>query len=160
VEQYLLIVVLLAALFGLRRFLSEAPGLVIRAVKDNDQAVRASGISVTWCKTKALFIASLLGCFAGAYYIHMYRNVGVSSFALDHSILPIAVAVIGGAGTLAGAVVGSLLIVPLGELLRDFGSLRIAVYALILTGFIVYRSEGLIPFAARKYEQFERWIEI
>ncbi len=160
VERYGLILLLLAALFGLRRFVSEAPGLVIRAVKDNDQAVRASGISVTWCKTKALFIASLPGCFAGAYYIHMYRNVGVSSFALDHSILPIAATVIGGAGTLVGAVVGSLLIVPLGELLRDFGSLRIAVYALVLTSLVVLRSEGLIPFAARKYEQFERWVEI
>ncbi|MCP4657734.1 MAG: branched-chain amino acid ABC transporter permease [bacterium] len=160
VEQYALIAVLLAALFALRRFAAESPGLVLRAVKDNDQAVRASGISVAWCKTRALFIASLLGCFAGAYYIHLYRNVGVSSFALDLSILPIAVAVIGGSGTLVGAVVGSLVMVPLGELLRDFGSLRIVVYALVLTGFVVFRSEGLIPFAARKYQQFERWVEV
>ncbi|MHC4549386.1 MAG: branched-chain amino acid ABC transporter permease [Planctomycetota bacterium] len=160
VEQYALIAVLLAALFGLRRFAAEAPGLVIRAVKDNDQAVRASGISVTRCRTRALLVASLLGCFAGAYYIHMYRNVGVSAFALDLSILPIAATVIGGAGTLVGAVVGSLLVVPLGELLRDFGSLRIAVYALVLTVVIVWRSEGLIPFVARKYQQFERWVEV
>lgn len=159
-EQYAIIAVLLAALFALRRFASEAPGLVIRAIKDNDQAVRASGISVTWCRTKAVFIASLLGCFAGAYYIHLYRSVGVSAFAFDLSIMPIAATVIGGSGTLVGAVVGSLILVPLGELLRDFGSLRITVFALILTGFVAFRSEGLIPWAARKYHQFERWVEV
>jgi branched-chain amino acid transport system permease protein len=160
VEQYALIIVLLVALFVLRRFTSEDPGLVIRAVKDNDQAVRASGISVTRWRAKTLFIASLLGCFAGAYYVHMYRSVGVSSFALDLSILPIAASVIGGGGTLVGPLIGSLMLVPLGELLREFGSLRIAVYALVLTGFIVYRSEGLLPFVARKYKQFERWVEV
>jgi branched-chain amino acid transport system permease protein len=160
VEPYALIVLVLMALFGLRRFVVEAPGLVIRAVKDNDQAVRASGISVTWCRTKALFLAALLGCLAGAYYTHLYGNVGVSSFALDLSIVPIAATVIGGAGTLVGALVGSLVVVPLGELLRDFGSLRIVVYALVLTAVIVFRSEGILPFAARKYQQFERWVEV
>lgn len=160
VEQYVLIAVLLAVLFGLRRFVVEDPGLVLRAVKDDDQAVRASGISVTWLRTRALFIAALPSCFAGACYVHLYRSVGVSAFALDLSILPIAVTVIGGPGTLAGPVLGSLLLVPLGELLRDFGSLRIAVYALVLTGFVVLRGEGLLPFAARKYQQFERWVDV
>ncbi len=159
-EQYVLIVVLLATLFGLRRFVVEDPGLVLRAVKDDDQAVRASGISVTSLRARALFIAALPSCFAGACYVHLYKSVGVSAFALDLSILPVAVTVVGGAGTLAGPVVGSLLLVPLGELLRDFGSLRIAIYALVLTGFVVLRGEGLLPFAARKYQQLERWVDV
>ena len=160
VEQYVLIAALLLGMFGLRRFLAEDQGLVIRAVKENDQAVRASGISVAWTKTKAVFIASMFGCFAGAYYTHMYRSVGISAFALDLSIMPIAATVIGGGGSLAGAVVGSLLLVPLSEILRDFGTLRIVAYALILTGFIVFKSEGLLNYATRKYEQFERWAEL
>jgi branched-chain amino acid transport system permease protein len=160
VEQYALIGATLAALFALRRFITEDAGLVLRAVKDNDQAVRASGIGVTWAKSKAVFIAALLGCFAGAYYIHMYRNVGISSFALDLSIMPIAATVIGGGGRLVGAVVGSLILVPLSELLRDFGSLRIVAYAVILTAFVVFRSEGLMTWMTRKYQQVERWVKV
>lgn len=160
VEAYALILLTLAALFGLRRLSTETLGIVIRAVKDNDQAVRAAGISVTRCRTKALFIAALLGCLAGAYFTHMYGNVGISAFAMDYSIQPIAATVIGGSGTLVGPLVGSLLLVPLIEVLRDLGTLRIAIYALLLTGVIVFRSEGLIPFAARKYYQFERWVDV
>ena len=160
VEQYGLIAAMLLAVFGLRRYLAEDPGLVIRGVKENDQSVRASGISVTRVKLKAVYLASLLGCFAGAYYIHMYRSVGISAFALDLSIMPIAATVIGGGGTLVGPVIGALVLVPLSELLRDFGSLRIVAYALLLTGFVVLRSEGILVFAARKYHQFERWVEV
>lgn len=159
IESYALISVLLLGLFALRRFLAEDAGLVIRAVKENDQSVRASGISVAWTKTKAVFIASLFGCFAGAYYVHMYRNVGISSFALDLSIMPIAATVIGGTG-LVGALIGAIILVPLSELLRDFGTLRIVVYSLVLMGFVVFRSEGIMNYASRKYQQFERWVEV
>lgn len=159
-EAYGIVAVLLLGAFGLRRLLAEDPGLVIRAVKENDQAVRASGISVAWVKTQAVFLAALFGCFAGAYYVHMYRNVGISAFALDLSIMPIAATVIGGGGSLAGAIIGSLLLVPLSELLRDFGALRIVIYSLVLTGFVVFRSEGILNFATRKYQQFERWVDV
>ncbi|PLX40854.1 MAG: branched-chain amino acid ABC transporter permease [Deltaproteobacteria bacterium] len=159
-EQYGLILAMFIALFGLRRFVNMDGGLVIRAVKDNDQSVRASGISVTRTKAKAVFLASLTGCFAGAYYIHMYSNVGISSFALDLSIMPIAATIIGGAGTLVGPVLGAAILVPLSEFLRDFGSLRIVVYALVLTGFVVFRSEGLMNYMTRKYQQVERWVKI
>ena len=85
---------------------------------------------------------------------------GISLFALDFSIMPIAATVIGGGGSLAGALVGSLIIVPISELLRAFGTLRIAIYALILTAFIVFRSEGIMVYAQRKYHQFERWVKV
>jgi len=53
-----------------------------------------------------------------------------------------------------------LILVPLSELLRAFGTLRIAFYALILTGFIVLKSEGIMVYAQRKYHQFERWVKV
>ena len=68
VEQYWVIVVLLLFLFGIRRLANTDLGLVFRAVKDNDQAVRASGINITHYKALAVFIASSTGCMAGAVW--------------------------------------------------------------------------------------------
>jgi branched-chain amino acid transport system permease protein len=160
VEQYSLIVIILLALFGLRRFVNMDIGLVFRAVKDNDQAVKASGLSITFYKTLAVFISSGLACLAGAYLVHIYMWAGISTLALDFSIIPIAATVIGGGGTLVGPVLGSLILVPVSELLRAFGTLRIVFYALILMAFIVFRSEGLMVYAQRKYHQFEKWIKV
>jgi branched-chain amino acid transport system permease protein len=160
IEQYLLVVAVLVAVFFLRRMITEDIGLVFSGVKDNDQAVKASGINITRYKALGIFIASSLGCFAGALLSHIYMWAGISQFALDFSIIPIAATVIGGGGTLIGPVIGCLILVPVSELLRDFGTLRIAVYAIVLTLFIVYKSEGIMVYAARKYEQFERWVSI
>ena len=159
-EQYLLIAGVLVFLFALRRLVNEDVGLVFRGLKDNDQAVKASGINITTYKALGVFIASLMGCFGGACLAHIYMWAGISQFALDFSIIPIAATVVGGGGTLVGPVLGCMILVPISELLRDFGTLRIAVYAVILTGFIVFKSEGLMVYGTRKYEQFERWVEI
>lgn len=159
-EGYTAIIITLVVLFGLRRLVNEDVGLVLRGVKDNDQSVKASGISVTFAKALAVFIASAIGCFAGAYLSHLYMWAGLSLFALDFSIMPIAATVIGGGGTLVGALIGSFILVPLSELLRSFGTLRIVFYSLVLTAFIVFKSEGLMVYAQRKYHQFERWAKV
>lgn len=160
VESYGIILMLLVWLFGLRRLVNEDLGLILRGVKDNDQAVRASGISVTRYKAVAVFISCSMGCLGGAYLVHLYMWAGISLFAMDFSVIPIAATVIGGGGTLVGPLVGSLILVPISELLREFGTLRIAFYSLILMGFIVLRSEGLMVWAQRRYHQFERWVRI
>jgi branched-chain amino acid transport system permease protein len=160
VEQYFVLGAVLLLLFGIRRLVNLDIGLVFRAVKDNDQAVRASGISVTFYKSVCVFIASGLGCLGGACLVHIYMWSGISQFALDFSILPIAATAIGGAGTLVGPVLGCFILVPISELLRDFGTLRIVFYALILVAFIVFRSEGIMVYGQRKYHQFERWVKV
>ena len=160
IEQYFVILMVLLFLFGVRRLVNLDLGLVLRAVKDNDQAVRASGMSITFYKAVAVFISSAMGCLGGASIVHIYMWSGMSLFALDFSILPIAATVIGGAGTLVGPVLGCLILVPVSELLREFGTLRIVFYSLILVGFVVFRSEGIMVYGERKYHQFQRWVKV
>lgn len=159
-EQYLILIVAISALFALRRVVNEDIGLVFRAIKDNDQAVKASGIDITRYKALGLFIAALMGSFGGAYLSHLYGWLGISLFALDFSILPIAVCVMGGGGTLAGPFLGAFILIPLSETLRGFGQLRVVLYCLILVGFIIYKPEGLLNYLQRKYHQFEYWEEV
>jgi len=160
VEQYLILGMIVVSLFAIRRLVNEDIGLILRGIKDNDQAVRASGISITAYKTKAVFIASLMGCFGGAYLSHLYGWLGLSLFAMDFSILPIAACVMGGMGSLVGPVLGAFILTPMSEALRGFGQLRVVLYCLILIGFMVYKPEGLMNYIERKYHQFEHWEEV
>ncbi len=160
VDLYLILAVVILSLFVMRRLVNEDIGLILRGIRDNDQAVRASGISITSYKTKAVLIASLMGCFGGAYLSHLYGWLGISLFAMDFSILPIAATVLGGMGTLVGPVLGAFILTPMSEALRGFGQLRVVLYCLILIGFIVYKPEGLMNYLQRKYHQFEHWEEV
>ncbi len=159
-EIYLVAFVLLGALFGFRRMMDSDYGLVLKGIADNDRSVMNAGINIYGFKAQALFIASSIGAFSGAFMTHVYMFVGMPVFALDYSILPIAAAVVGGPGTLAGATLGACILVPLSEILRGIGGLRIVLYGLFLVVFIVGLPEGLFHYIQRKYHQFERWVEV
>ena len=159
-ELYLILGALLAALFGFRRMMDSDYGLVLKGINDNDRSVMNAGINIYWFKAQALFIASSIGAFAGAFVTHVYMFVGMPVFALDYSILPIAAAIVGGPGTLAGSTLGAFILVPLSEILRGIGGLRIVIYGLFLVVFIVALPEGIFHYVKRKYHQFERWVEV
>jgi len=159
-ELYLILAAVLVSLFAIRRLVNEDMGIILRGVKDNDQAVRASGIDITAYKTRAVFIAAMLGCFGGAYLSHLYGWLGLSLFAMDFSILPIAATVMGGMGSLVGPVLGAFILTPMSEALRGFGQLRVVLYCLILIAFMVYKPEGIMNFLQRKYHQFEKWEKV
>jgi len=160
IELYLIMGVLMAALFGFRRLLASDYGLVLKAICDNDRSVINAGINIYWFKAQALFISSCIGALTGAFMTHVYMFVGMPVFALDYSILPIAAAIVGGPGTLAGATLGAFILVPLSEILRGIGGLRIVFYGLFLVVFIVALPEGIFHYVQRKYNQFERWVEV
>lgn len=160
VAVYLMIIMLFVAIFGLRRLCGEDIGLVFAGVKDNDQAVMASAVNVTRVKMYALFIATIIGCFAGAFVSHFSGFAGLSLFAVDFTIMPIAACIMGGPGTIAGPALGAFILAPLSELLRGFGQLRVVLYCVVLVGFILFKPEGLLNWATRKYNQFEHWVKV
>lgn len=160
VDMYIIVAALLVALFGLRRMMNSDYGLVLKAINDNDRSVMNAGINIYWFKIQILFISSSIGAFAGAFMTHVYMFVGMPVFALDYSILPIAAAVVGGPGSLAGATMGAVILVPLSEALRGIGGLRIVFYGLFLVVFVVGLPEGIFHYIQRKYNQFERWVEV
>ncbi len=160
VESYVIVLVTLFALFAFRRLVTTDYGLVLKAIKDNDRAVMSVGINIYWMKAQALFITGCVGSFCGAFLTHVYGFVGMPSFALDYSILPLSAAVVGGMGTFAGSFIGAFILVPLSEALRGIGGLRIVLYSLFLVVFIVALPEGIFHYIQRKYQQFERWVEV
>jgi branched-chain amino acid transport system permease protein len=157
---YLAVAGFLCCLFIFRRVINSDYGLVLRAIRDDDRAVMSGAINIYWRKIQAIFISGCVGAFAGALMTHHYQFLGMSAFALDYSILPVAAVAFGGPGTFAGAALGSMVLVPLSEALRALGGLRIAIYCGILILSIIGLPEGVFHYMSRKYHQFERVVEV
>lgn len=160
VELYLVTGAALCTTVAFRRLIATDFGLVFHAVRDNERAVVAAGFDVQRVKAQAVFIAALPAAFAGAFVTHRYQFVGMPAFALEYSTLPLISAVVGGAGSFLGPLVGSFILVPLSEAMREFGSLRVVLYSLVLLVFTVGLPEGLFRYAARKYGQTERRVAL
>ena len=160
IELYIALVAVWVALFSSRRLLGTDYGLVLRGINDNDRSVISSGINIYLYKAQALYIGALMSGFAGALMTQTYMFVGMPVFALDYSILPIAAAAVGGMGTIAGPMLGAFILVPLSEILRGLGGMRIIIYSIFLVIFIVALPEGIFHYVKRKYNQFERWVKV
>ena len=160
VELYLANIFMLVCMFGSRWLFDTDYGLVLRGIRDNDRAVLAAGIRITWRRTQAVFLAALPGTFAGVLLTHHYQFVGMPAFSIEYSLLPLASAIIGGAGSFTGASVGAFIVVPISEILRGFGTLRMVIYAIILIFVTVGLPEGVFNYIERKYYQFERLVPI
>jgi branched-chain amino acid transport system permease protein len=157
-EQYVLIGAVLVVVFGLQRLLSTDYGLVLRAIRENDRSVLASGVPIGRHKAQAVFLAALPACLAGGFLTYHYQAVGIAAFALDYSLLPLTAAIVGGQGSIVGAAVGAFILVPLSEALRAFGTLRVVAYSLLLVLFVVAIPEGIFHYLRRRYHQYERQV--
>jgi ABC-type branched-subunit amino acid transport system ATPase component/ABC-type branched-subunit amino acid transport system permease subunit len=99
------LVVGLGAASALRR---SVPGRLIIATRDNEQAVATYGVAPTSVKLAVLAVSGMLGGAAGALWASAHRVANVDQFTPDLSIAVLAIPVVGGLGSLAGAIVGAL----------------------------------------------------
>lgn len=132
-------------------------GLMLRASREDEAAAQASGVNILRARWIAFVLSAFLSGVAGALYAHFLGALRVETYYLDLTFLVIAMLVIGGTGSLTGAVFGALAISLLTELLRQaeigamIGGVRIAapagigdsVLALLMLAIILFRPKGI-----------------
>ncbi len=100
---YVILVVIVLCGFMVRNLLRTRYGRCLSAVRDNDRAADAMGIHPGLTKVYAFGLAGFFAGVAGALHAYVYRGVGIESFTLHESISYLAMAIVGGLGTLNGA---------------------------------------------------------
>ena len=93
--------------------------LLLRASREDEDAARSVGVHVVRHRLIAFVVSGFLSGIAGVLLGHFLGTVRVESFYLDLTFLIVAMLVIGGMGSLTGAVVGAVTIAGLSELLRE-----------------------------------------
>ncbi|WP_338451094.1 branched-chain amino acid ABC transporter permease [Niallia oryzisoli] len=107
-DFYLISLVLMIFVFlVLRRFIHSPLGRVIQAIRENEQRTESLGYSVLHYKIIASVISGVIAGVAGMLYSISLRFVNTSVFAIDITLDALLMTIIGGVGTLVGAVIGS-----------------------------------------------------
>lgn len=118
-------------------------GNALRAVREDDQCADAMGLNVVRLKIEVFAIACFLAGIAGALWAHTTGYVNPGDFRFAESILILAMVVVGGLGSLPGAVVGAALLLLLPEALRTIGEVRILMVGLVMFLCILFLPKGL-----------------
>jgi branched-chain amino acid transport system permease protein len=100
---YVILVCIVLSGFMLRNLLRTRYGRCLSAVRDNDRAADAMGMHPGLTKVYAFGLAGFFAGIAGALHAYLYRGVGIESFSLHESITYLAMAIVGGLGTLNGS---------------------------------------------------------
>ena len=139
-------------LLAIRLLMRGSFGRSLMALRDSESAARAFGKDVALLKTEAVVIGCFMAGVAGALFAFQEAFVNVESFTLDQSVLVLAMVIIGGVGTLAGPLVGALLLLLLPAGLtflpflppEDIGSVQQLIYGLAMTVLMIFRPAGLL----------------
>ncbi len=133
----------LIALFIVHRLMHSFYGNAVRAAREDEECARALGLATRRLRTEVYVVHAMLMGAAGALYAHTNQFIGPDNFVLLESALVLTAIVVGGLGSLPGAVIGALIMVLLPELLREIGHLRALVFGLVLFFSILFLPRGV-----------------
>lgn len=139
---YLALVVILV--FISYRIVHSKFGRVFKAIRDNVEAVEASGINIANLKIKAFTLAAIYGCFGGAMYAHLMGYINPTQFTQDLSANYLVMMVFGGIGTVSGCILGASTITILPEILRFLQTYYWLVFSVITLIFVIFLPNGVV----------------
>ncbi len=143
---------MLGLIYLISRFIIKSSfGRVLKAIRDDEQAIQVFGYNVLYFKLTIFVISACLAAVAGSLFASYITFVDPSSFVLMESIFILAIIILGGLANLKGAVLGALFLILLPEVLRFVGfpsdiaaQMRQVIYGLILILLMLYRPQGLM----------------
>jgi ABC-type branched-subunit amino acid transport system ATPase component/ABC-type branched-subunit amino acid transport system permease subunit len=124
-------------------------GKAMRAVRDSETAAESIGLNPVTIKTMAFALSAACAGLAGALFAPLSGFVTPSTFNFLQSILFVLVVIVGGAGTVAGPVVGAALVVLLPELLAALAEYRLLFFGALLLAVLWIAPEGIVGAATR-----------
>jgi branched-chain amino acid transport system permease protein len=96
-------------------------GFQLRAIKNNEEVARSLGINVHWAKIKTYAIATAFVSLVGSFHACYIKNIEPEdTMSLDISILIALMAMLGGAGSLWGPIIGASVLIPLKSYLKEW----------------------------------------
>jgi branched-chain amino acid transport system permease protein len=125
-------------------------GRILCAIRDDEEAARSLGFSTVFYKLGAMALSSALVGACGVFYAQYVLYIDPASvLSLSLSVLMALIVILGGAGTVAGPIVGAAILVPLSEYSRVMfsGSGRnvdLLIYGMLIMIIAVYRPDGLM----------------
>jgi len=146
---YVMLGLLAVALWLTRRLERSRLGYTLAAIRENEDAAEASGVDTRRAKLSAMALSAFLTALGGTFYAQYFSFVDPTlAFGVPVSVEILLRPIVGGPGTLAGPLLGSLVLTPLSELtrwaIRGRPGVDLMIYGAILVLVITFLPRGLI----------------
>ena len=138
---YLFVIVTVVVVHNL---VNSSYGRAFISIRDDEIAAEAMGVDTTRFKVMSFVISSMFAGIAGGLFGHFVMYLHPNSFLFTTSFYLIIMIVVGGLGTIEGAIIGAALVTVILEVFRGFGPYRLVNFAVLLVLIMLYRPSGLM----------------
>jgi branched-chain amino acid transport system permease protein len=137
--------------FLLWRLVNSPFGRILKAIREDEIFAISLGKDVAMFKISVFIISASLASVGGSFFAYYVSFIDPTSFTVMESIFILSIVIIGGAGSLKGSIIGSLLLIFIPELLRFIGmpssmaaNIRQIFYGILLVLFMMFRPQGIL----------------
>lgn len=161
-QQYLVILsIFIFFVWGIANIMRSPSGRAMIAVRDSETSARSLGINVRNTKILAFFISTTITGVAGGLFAHQMLYLSPETFGITESLKLVLMIVVGGLGSITGAIYGAVFIAflpniidmiktVLPEAISAKSGMEQLILGLIISGFIIFEPTGI----------YGRWIKI
>ncbi|MBU1001233.1 MAG: branched-chain amino acid ABC transporter permease [Proteobacteria bacterium] len=149
---YLAIFLVAAVYFLLKRVEDSRLGRAWFAIREDPMAAASCGVNILNYKVIAFAISAAIGAVGGSFYARWYLFLSPDMFKFWESFLVLCMVVLGGLGNLRGALFGAVIMVSMGEVLREIlpalglpPEVRFLVYGLLMVLIMRFKPAGFFP---------------
>ncbi len=141
---YVAVALLGTAMWVCVRLARSRIGRAWAAIREDELAAQCAGIDVIWMKLAALGCGAAIAGVAGGFYAAKQGTISPDSFDFILSVMLLAMVVLGGLGSVVGAVLGAVILTVVPELLRGVSQYRMLLFGVTMLLMMRFRPEGLL----------------
>jgi len=135
---------MVAIYFVLSLYARSKHGIILKAIRADEDATQSAGINTAYYKIEAFAISGFMAGIGGGVFTHSQMHIGPTMLSGYLSVIVVLLAMIGGMGTIVGPLLGAICLSIVNESLRIVEEYRIIIYTGLLIFFIYLAPDGLV----------------
>jgi branched-chain amino acid transport system permease protein len=153
---YLFLLLALGSLGLMRQIVRSNIGYYMRAIRDDEEAALTMGVDTVKWKRFVFAVSSLFAGIAGGFYGHYIGLLSPALIKFNEMAVIIIMVILGGLRSFWGPVIGAVFIEVLSELLREYGEIRMVLFALLVIVIMRVYRDGIMGMLQSSYKRYLR----
>ncbi len=149
---YIIVGLVIFTIFFINRLENSRIGRAWIALKDDEIACQSMGIDKAKTKLRAFALGATWAGMGGVVFAAKTTFINPASFTIWESVIILCTVVLGGMGSIAGVIVGAMLLILLPEYLRAFAEFRMICFGAVLVLMMVFKPGGMIENVRKTYK--------
>jgi branched-chain amino acid transport system permease protein len=156
---YIFLLLAIVCLFIIYRIIHSRIGYYMRSIRDDEEAALSMGVDTVKWKRFVFATSGFFAGIAGGFYAHYIGLLSPVSVDFNEMAILIIMVITGGLRTFSGPIIGAIFIEILSELLREYGQIRMVLFALMVIIIMRVNRDGIIGLCKNLWPRIRAFIK-